>query len=253
MSLDKVLRLAAGQAPAESPAAAYIRAAAQDLDELALLLAKASDEDDDQDDDGEGGDDSDSDEDDDEDDDPKGKKKFKSFKKGKKKGKPVKDGDKVKAAALLLDAMVALHSLQGGENISLSVLSQKDREKASAHTIPGTTDFPIPDKAHLSAAIARYKQGALAGHPSSVVKKHILSAAKRLGETVELTEEDDRVVLLGLTGKRQDKVPADVMVAMEHGPHIGSHSHPYRASHVVNAEHVHNHDSQHDRSERSIY
>ncbi len=251
MSLDKVLRLAAGHVPAETPAASYIRAAAQDLDELALLLAKASDEDDDQDDDGEGDDDSDSDEDDDEDDDnPKGKKKFKPFKKGKKKAK---DGDKVKAAALVLDAMVALHSLQGGENVSLSVLSQKDREKPSAHTIPGTTDYPIPDKAHLSAAVARYKEGKLAGHPAAVVKKHILSAAKRLGETVELTEEDDRVVLLGLTGKRQDKVPADVMVAMEHGPHTGSHMHPYRASHVVNAEHMHNHDSQHDRSEHPIY
>lgn len=68
--------------------------------------------------------------------------------------------------------------------IRLAVLTTAQRKKPSAHTIPGSDDYPIPDKVHLTAAIARYKQGAFAGHSKEEVAAHIRSSARRLGEPV---------------------------------------------------------------------
>lgn len=71
--------------------------------------------------------------------------------------------------------------------VRLAVLTTEQRKKPSAHTIPGSDDFPIPDKAHLTAAVGRYHQGALAGHSKEEVARHIRSRAKALGEEVDLT------------------------------------------------------------------
>lgn len=229
-SLDKVLRLASTPSTAsiESEGAEFVRAAGQDLEELVRVLLADSDDDDD---------DSDEDDDEDEDDDdaPKGKKKPPWLgKKGSKK--------KVAATALILDAMVALSQLEGGEAVSLSVLTAAQRRKPSAHTIPGTEDYPIPDKGHLGAAVARYKQGKLAGHPEAVVRKHILSRAKALGETVDLVGPPAAGVVLALA---RGTLPSPPSVPMEHGPHTGVHSHPHRVVNVHEHEHYHNHDSSH--------
>jgi hypothetical protein len=241
--LNRVLALAEnsdilGLSAAEDTVTAHVRAAAKDLDELALLLAGA--------DNGDGEDDDDEDDDeDDEDDSPKGKKKGPKGKKVPpwlaKKGAKGK-GDKVKASSLVLDAMVHLSYVSGGETVSLSVLTQKEREKPSAHTIPGSTDFPIPDETHLSAAVREYHAGNLAGHSEAEVKKHILAEAKRLGKQVDLTAQDNRTVLLRLAGKA---APGMGMAPMEHGPHNGAHSHPHREVRVVDGEHYHNNDSRH--------
>lgn len=107
--------------------------------------------------------DDDEDEDDDNEDEPQAKK-------------------KVKAAALAADAISALSELY----VPLSVLTAAERKKPSAHTIPGSEDYPIPDEGHLSAAVARYKEGKFAGHSASEVKKHILSRAKALGKQVDI-------------------------------------------------------------------
>lgn len=240
-ALDKVLALAEdgrladylGFTGAEDESAKLVRTAAADLNELALLLADSDDDDDESDDD----------EDEDEDDEAAAKKKGKKggfipFKKGKK--KPAK-GDKVKAAALVLEAMVALSGLQGGEQVSLSVLTQKQREKPSAHTIADSDDYPIPDLVHLGAAVARYKQGKFAGHPASVVKAHILSRAKALGREVDLASESDSATLMRLTGR----VPAVSSTAMHHTAYSGSHSHPHRSVRVVDGPHYHNDDNRH--------
>jgi hypothetical protein len=74
------------------------------------------------------------------------------------------------------------------ETIGLSVLTARGRKQAKTdgYTIAGSDDYPIPDKAHLSAAVGRYKQGAFAGHPAGTVKAHILKHARRLGVEVEL-------------------------------------------------------------------
>jgi hypothetical protein len=71
--------------------------------------------------------------------------------------------------------------------LRLAVLTAAERKKPSAHTIGDSDDYPIPDAAHLSAAVARYKQGALAGHSEDEVKRHILSRARALGKQVDLT------------------------------------------------------------------
>ena len=76
--------------------------------------------------------------------------------------------------------------MRPSETVSLSVLTIAERKKASAHTIPDSTDYPIPDVGHLRAAIARFKEGKYAGHSKAEVRAHILKAAKRLGVTVDL-------------------------------------------------------------------
>jgi hypothetical protein len=141
VSLDKVLRLSQPAAPAPD-ASALVRAASDDLERIALLLAQA-------DDDGEGDDDEEEDDGDeskgDEDDatakskkGAKGKAGSNNWSKGGKnpaKGKgddDAKDGkkmppwlnkkkDKVKASALVADAMVALSQLSGGEHLIVTL------------------------------------------------------------------------------------------------------------------------------------
>lgn len=144
MSLDKLLRLA-NPTVAPEPSE-LVRAAADDLERIALLLASA-----DEDDDGEGDDEDENDGDDskgDEDDDTakskkgaKGKAGSNNWSKGDKnpaKGKGGDDDakggkkmppwlnkskkDKVKASRVLVqEAMVALAQLAGGEHLSLSL------------------------------------------------------------------------------------------------------------------------------------
>jgi hypothetical protein len=89
------------------------------------------------------------------------------------------------------EALLLLSDMSDEDAIALSVLTQAEREKPSAHTIPGSTDYPIPDKGHLQAAIARFKQGKLAGHSRKEVKAHILKHARRLGVEVDLGGDDD--------------------------------------------------------------
>ncbi len=128
-ALDKVLRLAAPEAGPADDAEELVRAAADRLNELALLLA-------DTDDDGDGEDD----DEDEDDDDPKAKGKGKKAAKGKKvppwlakKGAKADQDDgkkKVKASALVQEAMVALSALQGGESLlrGLELASESDSE-----------------------------------------------------------------------------------------------------------------------------
>jgi hypothetical protein len=257
-ALEKVLRLA--QPAAVVPEASdFIREAAEDLDRLALLLAQQAEDDDEDDEQGDGDDDS-SDEDDDEDDDapPKGKKKPKAGRGGNvppwlknkagKGGPPSKgSGKKQKIQAsrqLVLEAMVALSQVQGGEVVSLSVLTAAERKKPSAHTIPGSDDYPIPDKAHLGAAKARYRQGKLAGHSDSEVRNHINRQAKRLGEPGLDDEDSEKVAASALLtlarggGHGQE-------VAMDHAPFTGEHDHPHRVVNVHSHKHTHNGDSRH--------
>ena len=84
-----------------------------------------------------------------------------------------------------------LNGMRPSETVALSVLSMDERRKPSAHTIDSSTDFPIPDIGHLRAAIARFKEGKLAGHSAAEVKAHILKAAQRLGVKVDLDGGDD--------------------------------------------------------------
>jgi hypothetical protein len=230
-SLDKVIRLA--QEPAPTPDAAdIVRAASEKLERLALLLAKKAEEDDDEDDDpdDDGDDDSNAKGDTDHD--------FWSKKGKKKKALPGKKDDKVKASrSLVLDTMVALSQLTGGEHISLSVLTAAERRKPSAHTMSGTTDFPIPDESHLSAAVREYHAGNLAGHSKEEVAAHIRTAAKRLGKSVDLSTSPEATVM-ALARAQQE-------VAMEHAPMTGEHDHPHRIVNVHSHKHQHNNDSRH--------
>lgn len=259
MSLDKVLRLAQPAAPAPD-ASELVRLASEDLERIAVLLAKASeddDEDDDEDDpDDDGDDDSSAKGDTDHDYWSKGgkqKKKLPPGKKGKndsgsKKVPPWlgKKKETVKAAReLVLDAMVALSQLGGGETLSLSVLTQAEREKPSAHTLPGSDDYPIPDLAHLSAAVAQYKQGKLAGHSQGEVAAHIRKRARALGKQVDLTAPTAGQVVLALARGQQE-------VPMEHGPMTGEHEHPHRVVNVHTHSHTHNGDSRHACGEGSM-
>jgi hypothetical protein len=243
-ALDKVLNFAQPGTP-EPDAADMVRAAVAGLEQLSLILAgsskgdgdsppwpkkgkgkpmpkgkkksKASDSDDDDDDDGD---------DDDEDDD-----------------------DVSTCRSLVLQSMVALSHVQGGEVVSLSVLTAAERREPSAHTIPGSEDYPIPDKVHLAAAVARYKQGKFAGHSAEEVARHIRSRAKALGEQVDLTAPSAAGVVLALAkgGFNGPKYPAsNHMVPMEHGPFHGMHSHPHRVGEVHEHDHYHNGDSRHN-------
>lgn len=227
-SLDKVLRVAQPLAAPDS--SELVRLASDDLERIAMLLAQQAE--DDEDDDGEG-----DDEDEDEDDKTPPWMKKKGSKGKAKKKSAVKE--KVAASrSLVLEAMVALSQLAGGETLSLSVLTQAEREKPGAHTIPGSTDFPIPDVAHLSAAVGRYKQGKLAGHPASTVKAHILKHAKRLGRQVELAEPNMVSEVIVLARQQME-------VAMEHAPMSGEHEHPHMVRNVHSHKHTHNGDSRH--------
>lgn len=105
-----------------------------------------------------------------------------------------------RTALAVRTAILDLAAMRPSGTVSLSVLSMDERRKDSAHTIPGTTDFPVPDVAHRRAAIARFKEGKLAGHSSAEVRSHIMKAAKRLGVQIDLGGGDG--------GKAKGKVAA---------------------------------------------
>lgn len=129
--------------------------------------------------------------------------------------------------------------------LGLSVLSTAERKKPSAHTIGDSEDYPIPDKAHLTAAIARYKQGKYAGHKPAEIAAHIRSRAKALGVQVDLAagsglnEAADLVALA-------KKPMGDGGVIMNHGPFNGTHTHSHFQSQVHDHPHQHFGDNHHD-------
>jgi hypothetical protein len=158
-ALEKVLRLAAPEGGPADDAEELVRAAAERLNELVLLLA-------DTDDDGDG-----DDEDDDEDeDDAKGGKKKPPWL-GKKKAKGAKaDQDagkkKVKASALVQEAMVALSALQGGE-LLLSRVPAREAAESDSETF-----MRLAGKAPASQAVAM-EHGRFNGthsHPHRVIR-----------------------------------------------------------------------------------
>lgn len=239
-ALEKVLRLAEEPELAPDPSE-LVRAACEDLDRAAYLLAS-----DDEDDDGEGDDDSD--------DSGGGHSGHPAYKALVKKGVPAAKASKmcamsdkkkqVKASqAAVLGAMIALSALAGGEEVSLSVLTAEGRRKAAkaGYTIPGSEDYPIPDAVHLAAAVARYKQGKFAGHPASTVRAHILKHARRLGKQVELSMAPPPPVLALARGS------AASVMAMHHAPYSGTHSHGHYHQVPVDHEHTHNGDNDHSR------
>jgi hypothetical protein len=259
-ALDKVLRLAQPDAvPAAPDAADLVRMAAERLDRIALLLAKKTEKDPD----GDGDDDSNAKGDTDHDFWTKGGKKKKPKKKGKAGDSDDdadeddygKEDDEEVAASrrLVLEAMVALSQVEGGEFVSLSVLTMDERRKPAAHTIGDSTDYPIPDKVHLAAAVARYKQGKFAGHSQDEVRRHIMSRARALGEQVDLAVAVPAAttVITLARGFNGPKFPGREpgMVPMDHGPHTGTHSHPHRVVNVHDHEHMHNGDSRHSCGE----
>jgi hypothetical protein len=256
-ALDKVLRLAQPDAvPAAPDAVDLVRLAAESLNRISLLLAKKSgkDPDDDGDDDSTAKGDTDNDFWS-----KKGKKKKPPKKKGKAgdsddEGDDEDDDDEDVAASrvMVLEAMVALSQVEGGEFVSLSVMTMDERRKPGAHTISGSTDYPIPDKVHLAAAVARYKQGKFAGHSQDDVRRHILSRARALGEQVDLAVAVPAAttVIALARGFNGPKYPAqEKMIAMDHGPHSGEHDHPHRVTNVHSHSHTHNGDSRHSCGE----
>lgn len=94
--------------------------------------------------------------------------------------------ERMAAATLPRTLALTVGSFEEEQEIRLAVLSAAERRKPSAHTISGSEDYPIPDAGHLTAAVARYKQGALAGHSKSEVRSHICSRARALGKNVEI-------------------------------------------------------------------
>jgi hypothetical protein len=134
------------------------------------------------------------------------------------------------------------------ETIGLSVLTAKGRKQAKTdgYTIAGSDDYPIPDKAHLSAAVGRYKEGAFAGHPSGTVKAHILKHARRLGVEVELVapavlsqiRDGEATVFLAAPPEDQD-------VPMHHAPFTGKHRHAHETTMAHGHDHEHHGDSDH--------
>lgn len=118
----------------------------------------------------------------------------------------------------------------------LAVLSTAERKKPGAHTIAGSTDFPIPDRGHLQAAIARYKQGALAGHSKDEVAAHIRSRAKALGVEVDLSNTQCGPPVLLELARGKAAVLGMAQCSSEHHPpmhgtHEHAHTHSNDASH----------------------
>jgi hypothetical protein len=137
---------------------------------------------------------------------------------------------------------VDTEKVAGAELLALSVLTAADRKKPSAHTIGDSDDYPIPDKAHLSVAVARYKQGKLAGHSAQEVAAHIRSRARALGETVDLAGSglDESAGIAALAAK----AIGDGGVAMHHAPFTGTHTH----THALSAAHAHPHNHYNDNN-----
>jgi len=134
--------------------------------------------------------------------------------------------------------------IAAGTLLELSVLTAEERRKPSAHTLGDSDDYPIPDEGHLKAAVARYKEGKLAGHSKSEVAAHIRSRARALGKTVDLAgplslEEAAELVVLA-------KQVGDGGIIMNHGPFTGTHAHGHFQSGVHSHPHQHFGDNHHD-------
>jgi hypothetical protein len=128
---------------------------------------------------------------------------------------------------------------------ALSTLTAEERKKPSAHTLGDSDDYPIPDKAHLSAAVARYKQGKFAGHSASEVAAHIRSRARALGETVDLASGsglDEAAEAFALAAKPV----GDGGIPMNHGPFNGTHTHTHFQSGAHAHPHQHANDNNHN-------
>jgi hypothetical protein len=135
--------------------------------------------------------------------------------------------------------------IAAGVLLGLSVLTAEDRRKPGAHTLGDSEDYPIPDRAHLTAAIARYKQGKFAGHKPEEVAAHIRTEAKRLGVSVDLAgsglEEAAELVALA------KKAPVDGGgIIMNHAPFTGTHAHGHFQSQVHDHPHQHFGDNSHE-------
>jgi hypothetical protein len=127
----------------------------------------------------------------------------------------------------------------------LSVLTAEDRKKPSAHTIGDSDDYPIPDVAHLTSAVARYKQGKLAGHSKAEVAAHIRHHARRLGREVDLSTGcglEEAAEALALARKEM----GGGGIIMNHGPFRGTHAHGHFMSQVHEHPHQHFDDNRHD-------
>lgn len=157
----------------------------------------------------------------------------------------------VVAAAGKVDEIVKVLCLtppapEGDDLFGLAVLTtaQRDRMASTGVAMPGG-HFPIPDKGHLQAAIARYKQGAHAGQDAGKIKAHIVKRAKALGVTdLNLS----RPVLPQALNGDVIAFAAAVMggVAMQHSPMTGTHTHDHPAMpHVHGHEHSHMADNEH--------
>jgi hypothetical protein len=139
------------------------------------------------------------------------------------------------------DEAIAVSTLLG-----LSVLSTAERKKPGAHTIGDSEDYPIPDKAHLTAAIARYKQGKLAGHSKQEVAAHIRHHAKRLGAEVDLAAGSGLEEAADLVALARKAPMGDGGIIMNHGPFNGTHTHGHFQSNVHDHPHQHFGDNHHD-------
>lgn len=157
----------------------------------------------------------------------------------------VRTGDPMVAAQLVYAALTDIDAaseqlyveLSGPvPDLALAVLSTAERKKPGAHTIPGSTDFPIPDEGHLQAALARYKQGALAGHSKEEVAGHIRARAKALGVSVDLSTTQYGVPVLLELARGKAAVMDMAVCSSEHHPpmhgtHVHAHTHTNDSSH----------------------
>lgn len=135
--------------------------------------------------------------------------------------------------------------IAAGVLLGLSVLTAEDRRKPGAHTIGDSEDYPIPDKAHLTAALARYRQGKYAGHKPAEIAAHIRARAKALGVIVDLAGSalEAAADLVALA----KKPPAGGGgIIMNHGPFNGTHTHGHFQSSVHDHPHQHFDDNHHE-------
>lgn len=112
--------------------------------------------------------------------------------------------------------------------LAFAAMSTAERKKPGAHTMAGSTDYPIPDVRHLHLAVGRYHAGQFAGHSKEEVAAHIRSSAKRLGVSVDLSTAAQGIpVLLELARSAAVVLPVTAMESEHHGPMHGTHSHAH--------------------------
>jgi hypothetical protein len=151
----------------------------------------------------------------------------------------VASADPAHAAGLVLSALASLDGAaeqlfiemagpSSEDVLAFAAMSTAARKKPGAHTIAGSTDYPIPDVRHLHLAVGRYHAGQFAGHSKEEVAAHIRSAAKRLGVSVSLAvPAQGPSVLLELARGAVVAVPVTAMESEHHGPLHGTHSHAH--------------------------